>query len=83
MTDELFTEEISPVPEITDGESDTGFSDSITDTNAQPEIEAYTISITDYANLAISSIPIGVLLGAIFMIVGLTLLGIVKIFKKI
>lgn len=82
-TTEEFTEEVSPISDVTDGEPDTEYSDIVSDTDAQPEIEAYTLSITNYADLAISSIPIGALLGAIFMIVGLAYSGIVKIFKKL
>lgn len=46
------------------------------------EGEAYVLTVSDYGSLMVSSIPVGALLGAIFMIVGLTVLGIVKIFKK-
>lgn len=49
--------------------------------SAGPGYEAMTIQ--DYNHLAISSIPIGALSGAIFMIIGFTLHGIVKIFKKV
>lgn len=51
------------------------------DVSASPEYEAMTIQ--DYNHLAISSVPIGFLSGAIFMIIGFTLNGIVKIFKKV
>lgn len=46
-----------------------------------PEYEALTVQ--DYNHFAISSIPIGALSGAIFMIIGFTLHGIVKIFIKV
>lgn len=49
--------------------------------SASPEYEAMTIQ--DYNHLAISSVPIGFLSGAIFMIIGLTVHGIVMIFKKV
>lgn len=49
--------------------------------SASPEYEAMTIQ--DYNRLAISSVPIGFLSGAIFMIVGLSILGLVRIFKKL
>ena len=48
---------------------------------ASPEYEAMTIQ--DYNHLAISSVPIGFLCGAIFMIIGFSLNGVVKIFKKV
>lgn len=51
------------------------------DVSASPGYEAMTIQ--DYNHLAISSVPIGALSGAIFMIIGFTLHGIVKIFKKV
>ena len=51
------------------------------DVSASPGYEAMTIQ--DYNHLAISSIPIGFLCGAIFMIIGLTVHGIVMIFKKV
>ncbi len=41
------------------------------------------IAIEDYGRFMVGSMSVGVLTGAIFMIVGLAVLGIVKIFKKI
>ncbi len=41
------------------------------------------LTVSDYGNIAVSSIPIGVLCGAIFMIVGLGIMVVVKIFKKV
>ena len=72
--------------ELTDTETlETTGTDSETtaepEVSASPEYEAMTIQ--DYNHLAISSIPIGFLCGAIFMIIGFSLNGIVKIFKKV
>lgn len=72
--------------ELTDTETlETTGTDSETaaepEVSASPEYEAMTIQ--DYNHLAISSIPIGFLCGAIFMIVGLSILGLVRIFKKL
>ena len=57
------------------------------ETAADPEVSASpgyeAMTIQDYNHLAISSVPIGFLSGAIFMIIGFTLHGIVKIFKKV
>lgn len=41
------------------------------------------LTIQDYNHFAISFIPVGALSGAVFMMVGLALLGIVRIFKKL
>ena len=41
------------------------------------------LTIQDYNHFAISFIPVGFLCGALIMIVGFTLNGIVKIFKKV
>lgn len=46
------------------------------------ETAAYTLAVTDYNMIAVKSIPIGALCGAIIMIIGFTYLGIVHIFKK-
>lgn len=72
--------------ELTDTETlETTGTDS--ETAAGPEVSAIpgyeAMTIQDYNHLAISSIPIGALSGAIFMIIGFTLHGIVKIFKKV
>ena len=72
--------------ELTDTETlETTGTDSETaaepEVSANPEYEAMTIQ--DYNHLAISSVPIGFLSGAIFMIVGLSILGLVRIFKKL
>lgn len=72
--------------ELTDTETlETTGTDSETtaepEVSASPEYEAMTIQ--DYNHLAISSVPIGFLSGAIFMIVGLSILGLVRIFKKL
>lgn len=62
--------------ELTDGEPEV--SDGV---SQDTEFEAL-LSVKDYNTIAVSSIPIGVLCGAIFMLVGFTYLGIVNIFKK-
>ena len=72
--------------ELTDTETlETTGTDS--ETTAGPEVSASpgyeAMTIQDYNHLAISSIPIGFLGGAIFMIIGFSLNGIVKIFKKV
>lgn len=72
--------------ELTDTETlETTGTDSETtagsEVSASPGYEAMTIQ--DYNHLAISSVPTGALSGAIFMIIGFTLHGIVKIFKKV
>lgn len=46
-------------------------------------VETMVLSVEDYNHIAVSSIPIGALSGAIFMIIGFAFLGIVKIFKKV
>ncbi len=74
-------------PVSLDGSTDTQepgdlFSSGIDGQEAGGEAEAYTLTVSDYGSLMVSSVPVGALLGAIFMIVGLTVLGIVKIFKK-
>lgn len=78
METEILTspEETQPEDTFTEGESSEAPSDSV-------QTEAYSLSVADYNHIAISSIPIGALSGAIFMIIGLSFLGIVKIFKKI
>lgn len=72
--------------ELTDTETlETTGTDS--ETTAGPEVSAdpgyEAMTIQDYNHLAISSVPIGFLCGALIMIVGSTLNGIVKIFKKV
>ncbi|MDO4276339.1 MAG: hypothetical protein Q4D16_21940 [Eubacteriales bacterium] len=62
-------------PELTDGES-------VSEAQFDTYTDAYTLSVSDYGLLTVSSIPIGALCGAIIMIVGLAVMGIVKIFKK-
>lgn len=64
----------SEEPVITDGDPVPKESSS--------DIQTMTLTVSDYGDLALSSIPIGVLSGAIFMIVGLGIMVIVKIFKK-
>lgn len=77
------TQELSSDPNLTD---DPTISDDLTDgqeTSNSDQTQAITLSVSDYSDIAISSIPIGALCGAIIMIIGFTYLGIVKIFKKI
>lgn len=62
--------------------------ETVSDETAVPEVSAEpgqyeAMTIQDYNHLAISSVPIGFLSGAIFMIIGLTVHGIVMIFKKV
>ena len=75
----------SPEPEVQE-ESAPELTDFLTDGSvpeeATTETEAYTLTVSDYSTIMVSSISWGALLGAMFMIVGLTILGIVKIFKK-
>ena len=75
----------SPEPEVHE-ELTQEFTELLTDGSVPEETtmetEAYTLTVSDYSTIMISSISWGSLLGAIFMIVGLTILGIVKIFKK-
>ena len=62
------------------------FSDDLTDgqeLSNSDQLQAITLSVSDYSSIAISSIPIGALCGAIIMIIGYTFLGIVKILKQI
>jgi len=62
-------------PEMTSGESAVS-DDVLQNTEA-------LLSAGDYNTIAVKSIPIGALCGAIFMIVGFAYLGIVHIFKKL
>ena len=71
---ESFPQSSGEFPLLTDGESE------ISDDTLQTEA---FLSVGDYNTIAVSSIPIGVLCGAIFMIVGFAYLGIVHIFKKV
>lgn len=75
----------SPEPEVQE-ELTPELTDLLTDGSvpeeATTETEAYMLTVSDYSTIMVSSISWGALLGAIFMIVGLSILGIVKIFKK-
>lgn len=75
----------SPEPEVQE-ELTPELTDLLTDGSvpeeSTTETEAYMLTVSDYSTIMVSSISWGALLGAIFMIVGLTILGIVKIFKK-
>lgn len=71
----------------TDDVSNTADSSEISDVSdlftAPVETESLTLSITDYGKIMVSSVPVGFLAGAIIMIVGYTVLGIVKILKSL
>lgn len=71
------TEENFSQPDISEGDNQYLLSDG-----SLSETEILTLSVSDYSSYVISSIPVGVLSGAIFMIIGLTAWGILKIFKK-
>ena len=78
MEEELLTtpeEETEDTIEITDGES------KVSETPQQTE--SLTLAVEDYNMIAVKSIPIGALSGAIIMIIGFAYLGIVHIFKKV
>jgi hypothetical protein len=78
MEEELLTtpkEETEDTVEITDGEP------KISETPQQTE--SLTLAVEDYNMIAVKSIPIGALSGAIIMIIGFAYLGIVHIFKKV
>lgn len=76
--EELLTspeEETAGAADITDGVPE------ISETPQQTE--SLTLAVEDYNAIAVKSIPIGALSGAIFMIIGFAYLGIVHIFKKV
>lgn len=78
MEEELLTtseEETEDTVEITDGEP------KVSETPQQTE--SLTLAVEDYNMIAVKSIPIGALSGAIIMIIGFAYLGIVHIFKKV
>ena len=50
---------------------------------APQQTQSLTLAVADYTMIAVTSIPIGALSGAIFMIIGFAYLGIVHIFKKV
>ena len=54
---------------------------------ANPEVsenpEYVALTVQDYNHFAISFIPVGFLCGALIMIIGFSLNGIMKIFKKV
>ena len=69
--EELLTtpeEETEDTVEITDGEPE------VSETPQQTE--SLTLAVEDYNMIAVKSIPIGALSGAIFMIIGLSLIHI-------
>ena len=76
--EELLTspeEETAGTVDITDGVPE------VSETPQQSE--SLTLAVEDYNMIAVKSIPIGALSGAIFMIIGFAYLGIVHIFKKV
>lgn len=75
--DEEFTspEEAVDAVDVTDGQT--------ANSESPQQIEAVTIAVEDYNTIAVKSVSIGALCGAIFMIVGFAYLGIVHIFKKV
>ncbi len=78
MDEELFTtpeDETADTVELTDGDPEVS--------QDPQETESLTLAVEDYNAIAVKSIPIGALCGAIFMIVGFAYLGIVHIFKKV
>ena len=78
MDEELLTtpeDETTDTVEMTDGEP------KVSEDSQQTE--SLTLAVEDYNAIAVKSIPIGALSGAIFMIVGFAYLGIVHIFKKV
>ena len=78
MDEELLTtpeDETTDTVEMTDGEPEVS--------EDSQQTESLTLAVEDYNAIAVKSIPIGALSGAIFMIVGFAYLGIVHIFKKV
>lgn len=78
MDEELFTtpeDETADTVEVTDGDPEVS--------EDPQKTETLTLAVEDYNAIAVKSIPIGALCGAIFMIVGFAYLGIVHIFKKV
>ena len=78
MDEELLTtpeDETTDTVEVTDGEPEVS--------EDSQQTESLTLAVEDYNAIAVKSIPIGALSGAIFMIVGFAYLGIVHIFKKV
>lgn len=76
--EELLTtpeEETEDIVEITDDDP------KVSETPQQTE--SLTLAVEDYNMIAVKSIPIGALSGAIIMIIGFAYLGIVHIFKKV
>ena len=76
--EELLTspeEETAGTADITDGAPE------VSETPQQTE--SLMLAVEDYNMIAVKSIPIGALSGAIFMIIGFAYLGIVHIFKKV
>lgn len=64
-------------------ETDGATSENTVEPEVSESPEYVPLTVQDYNNFAISSVPIGFLCGALIMIIGFTLNGIVKIFKKV
>jgi hypothetical protein len=69
--------------EIITSEASSTDADPVEDSVLESASDTFEMSVEDYGKLMVSSMPIGALTGAIFMIVGLAVLVIVKIFKKV
>lgn len=83
-------EELLTSPEEETDDSSQFTDDSPEMTSGEPEVSDDVLQNTeallsagDYNTIAVKSIPIGALSGAIFMIIGFAYLGIVHIFKKV
>ena len=83
-------EELLTSPEEETDDSSQFTDDSPEMTSGEPEVSddilqntESLLSVGDYNAIAVKSIPIGALSGAIFMIIGFAYLGIVHIFKKV
>lgn len=73
-------------PKVIGGTSDDSNADSdilqeLLDFTSPDKPEPLRLTVKDYGEIMVSSIPIGFLSGAIIMIVGFTIHGIVKIIK--
>lgn len=83
MDDNISLEPVDNEPGLTDAiDAIPELMDNGPEPTAVPGEQTYSLAVSDYATLTVSSIPLGALCGAMFMIVGLAVLGLVKIFKK-
>lgn len=68
----------------TEIETDEESSDNTLESEVSESPEQYeALTIQDYNHFAISFIPIGGLSGAVFMLIGVSILGIIRVFKKV